>query len=258
MSKRISAIIRQSWYEAAKRNLAADERVAFYEACFDYEFYGEEPQRSKTGEKGLLMFDMIRAELDDDKDKIKRIQERNAANGRLGGRPTQQKVTNPLGYYETQENPSEPNETQKTPIQYNTKQNITIHAADAAVTAGGSGSLDLTFFDAQLWPRLNPNGEWNNRHRKCVAIWAECSEPKKAAITKAILSDAFAGKDNPYFYMSDFREPGPHYLDGKECEQEWKAGRSVFVVKVGNTYKQVTGSDVETYGLKWIREQKPM
>lgn len=258
MSKRISAIMRQSWYEAAKRNLSVDERVAFYEACFDYEFYDEKPAKSKVGEKGLLMFDMIRSELDEDKEKVKRIQERNRQNGQNGGRPVGRNVPNPVGYFETQENPNEPSATQKTPIQYKTFQNNAMQSADAVGEEGGSGGLDIPFFDAQIWPRINPEGKYNNRHRVCVAYWADATAAKRAAITKAVLSDAFAGKDNPYFYLKDFAEPGPHYLDGNEAAREWKAGRSVFVVKVGNIFKQVTGEDVVNFGLHVVREAKPM
>lgn len=254
--------MRQSWYEAAKRNLAADERLSFYEACFDYCFYNEKPQSRKVGDKGMLMFDMIVAELDEDKDKVKRIQERNAANGRLGGRPMQQKVTNPVGFSETQKNPSEPKETQKTPIQYNTLQNITIQAADAAkAMAAGGGDLDLSFFDAQLWPRLDPNGEFKNRHRKCAAAWSSYTLRKRTAITQAVLQDAFAGNQNPFFYMEDFKEPGAHYLSDTEKDQEWKAGRSVYLCKIADgAWKAVSQDDFVQYGLSSLpfKEMKPM
>lgn len=250
MSKRISAIMRQTWYEAAKRNLPDLERLAFYEAVFDYCYYEELPNRTKTGEKGLLMFDFVRDELDEDRDKIKRIQERNQMNGQRGGRPVGQKVTNPVGYLETQTNPDEPKGTQKTPIQNNTIQNITKHAAPAANAAAGSGGLDESFFEAQLWPRLNAEGQWNSRHRKCVAAWCSYSERKRTAIMKAVLSDAFAGKENPFFYMEDFKEPGAHYLTPPECDAEWKAGRDVYLVKIAEgSWKTVSETDFVQFGL---------
>ena len=254
--------MRQSWYEAAKRNLAADERLSFYEACFDYCFYNEKPQSRKVGDKGMLMFDMIVAELDEDKDKVKRIQERNAANGRLGGRPMQQKVTNPVGFSETQKNPDEPRQTQKTPIQYNTLQNITTQAADAAkAMAAGGGDLDLSFFDAQLWPRLDPKGEFKNRHRKCAAVWATYSLRKRTAITQAVLQDAFAGNENPFFYMEDFKEPGAHFLTTDEQNAEWKAGRDVYLCKIAEgSWKAVSQDDFVQFGLNTqpYKVMKPM
>lgn len=262
MTKRVSAIMRQTWYEAAKRNLSVDERVAFFEAVFDYQFYDENPARSKVGDKGLLMFDMIRDELAEDKDKYRRMVERNRTNGSAGGRPVgqnmQQKTTNPVGFLGTHSNPLEPNGTQREPIHNNTIQDITRQAATAAGEAAGGGGLDLTFFEQQIWPRLNQGGAFNSRHRKCQALWAEFTEQKRSAITKAVLSDAFAGKENPYFYLQDFAEPGPQILSPYEVDSEWKAGRSVFIVKIGNSYKPVRGEDVTAFGLKVEREAKPM
>lgn len=253
MTKRISAIMRQTWYEAAKRNLAGDERLAFYEAVYDYCFLGEQPQRTKTGDKGLLMFDMIRAELDDDKEKLQRIQERNRVNGSRGGRPIQireQNITNPVGYLGFNENPDEPSRTQKTPIHNNTLQNNTTAATAAGNKAAGSGGLDDDFFEAQLWPRLNASGSWSNRHRKCLAAWQTYSERKRAAIVKAVLSDAFAGKDNPFYYLEDFKEPGAAYLSNDDCYREWKSGRTVYSVQIApQVWKMVSEDDFTAYEL---------
>lgn len=251
MSKRLSAIMRQTWREAAQRNLSPMERLAFYEACFDYEFYNNLPNETILGKSAALMFDMIKPELDDDKEKLERIRERNRQNGSLGGRPAGKKVPNPLGFYETQQNPDEPSGTQKTPIHNKTLQNITTHAADAANgAASGGGHFDINFFDAQLWPRLNPKGEFNNRHRKCVALWASMTDTKKEAIVKAVLQDAFAGKENPYFYLQDFAEPGPHYLTPAEKEAEWRAGKNVYMCKIAEgVWRPVSTTDFVQYGL---------
>lgn len=248
--------MRQTWFESAQKHLSDMERLAFYEACFTYEFTGEIPSDKTCKHPAvLLMFDMVKSDLQNDREKAERIAERNRNNGQRGGRP--QKV------YKTpqeNENPEKPNETQRNPVgyfglplHYTTQHNTT----EAASSIGGSGVLDVNFFETQLWPRLNKSGKWNTRHRVCVAEWAQCSERKRQAITKAVLSDVFAGADNPYYYLQDFAEPEPHYLTGRECEAEWKAGRSVYIVDVAGVRKYVTAEDLAAYGLTAIQEMAP-
>lgn len=251
------ALMRQTWFESAQRHLTDMERLAFYEACFTYEFTGELPTE-KTCKYGsvLLMFDMVKNDLQQDREKAERIAERNAINGAKGGRPRrnyemQQKSENPEKPKETQNNPAVLNEN---PIHYTTLHNTTI----AASSIGSGAGLNLEFFDLQIWPRLNRSGKYNSRHRVCAAKWLEYTERKRKAITKAVLSDIFAGADNPYFYLEDFAEPEPKYLTGKECEEEWKAGRSVFVIQVAEgSFKQVTAADVAEFDLKPVREARP-
>lgn len=257
MDVKYCALIRQTWFESAKRHLTDLERLAFYEACFTYEFTGEIPTENtcKYGSV-LLMFDMVKNDLKNDREKAERIAERNAINGAKGGRPrkdneTQQFIKNPEKPNETQNNPEG---TQSNPIHYTTLQNTTMQQA----AKGGGGSLDLNFFDTQLWPRLNRSGKFNTRHKVCAAKWLEYTERKRKAITKEVLSDIFAGSVNPYFYMEDFEEPKPKYLTGKECEEEWRQGRSVFVIRTEEgTFKSVSAADVKEYDLQIVREAKP-
>lgn len=233
------------------------ERLAFYECCFRYEFTGEVPTEStcKYGNV-LLMFDMVKNDLQNDREKAERIAERNAINGARGGRP--RKDYNSL---REQENPEKPKETQKNPavfdrnpIHYTTQQNTTTQQA----AMGGGSSLDLAFFDEQLWPRLNRSGKFNSRHRACCAKWDGYSSRKKAAIAKAVLSDLFAGSDNPFFYLEDFVEPTPKYLTGKECEEEWHKGRSVYVVRTEDgKFEKVTESDLKEFGLSPVSTMAP-
>lgn len=249
--------MRQTWFESAQRHLTDMERLAFYEACFTYEFTGELPSE-KTCKYGsvLLMFDMVKNDLQNDREKAERIAERNAINGQKGGRPRKD-----YGTLQNNENPEKPRETQRNPavldgnpIHYTTQHNTTT----AASSLSGGGGLDLEFFDAQIWPRLNRSGKFNTRHKVCAAHWLDYSERKRKAITKAVLSDIFAGADNPYFYLEDFAEPTPRYLTGKECEQEWRAGNSVFVIKTPEgAIKHVTGADVAEFDLHPVQEMKP-
>lgn len=251
------ALMRQTWFESAQKHLTDLERLAFYEACFRYEFTGEIPTEStcKYGNV-LLMFDMVKADLKNDREKAERIAERNRSNGQAGGRPKKDYNTP-----QENENPTKPNETQRNPVgnfglpvHYTTLHNTTEQQA----ALGGGGVLDVAFFDAQLWPRLNRSGKFNTRHRVCLAKWAEYSERKRQAITKAVLSDVFAGSDNPYYYLEDFAEPEPRYLTGVQCEQEWKAGRSVFMVDVGGVRKYVTADDLKSFELTPVQEMKPI
>ena len=160
--KKICALIRQTWYEAAKRNLSAEERLRFYEICFEYEFDNVEP----SGEVPLasrLMFDMVRHDIDEDKERARERSERNRRNGMAGGRP---KVTvgnssdgNPLGSLGFSGNP---NTVQYNTVQNNTKQSDTedAHALFSVCLLFfergcsdpvGEGNLFWHYYEAQGW-----------------------------------------------------------------------------------------------------------
>ena len=138
--KKICALIRQTWYEAAKRNLKPDERLRFYEICFEYEFDDIEP----TGDIPLaskLMFDMVRHDIDEDKERAQARSERNRINGSLGGRP---KITegnkteeNQVGSFGFSRNPNT--------IQYKTIQNNTEQCENE--DAHALFSICLLFFE---------------------------------------------------------------------------------------------------------------
>ena len=112
------ALMRQSWYEAAKKNMKDGARLAFYEACFDFEFYGRDPEPTLFDfTDANLLFDVVRDDLQRDMIKAETIAARNRRNGLLGGRPPKQrdelsgepgdlsKSTKPK---ETQQNPDKP------------------------------------------------------------------------------------------------------------------------------------------------------
>ena len=109
------ALIRQTWYEAARKRMKDGARLAFYELCFEYEFFGKEPEESLFDhDDALLMFEMVRDALDQDREKSESIAMRNRRNGMLGGRPRKDPAapddlsisTKPK---ETHENPENPN-----------------------------------------------------------------------------------------------------------------------------------------------------
>lgn len=251
------ALFRETWFDSARKHMTDLERLAFYECCFSYEFTGEVPTASTCKYPSvLMMFDMVKEDLKNDREKAERIAQRNQNNGRLGGRPAKVYETLP-----TNENPEKPSETQQNPMGYSglplhyTKQhNTTMQQA----ASGGSGVLDVQFFDAQIWPRINAGGKFNTRHRKCVEMWQSFSDLKRQAIMKAVLSDIFAGCSNPYFYLEDFGDPEPRYLSGRECADLWAAGKSVFVVKTPNgSFKNVAAEDVQTFSLEVVKEMLP-
>lgn len=119
---KICALIRQTWYEAARKNLRDAERLALYEACFNYQFYDKEPTPENVpGAAVIALFDIIRPILDEDKQKARNIIERNRLNGKRGGRPPKD--------YSKQQNATEsekPKETQKNPA-VNLGQQYTIY-----------------------------------------------------------------------------------------------------------------------------------
>lgn len=112
------ALMRQTWYEAARRRMKDGARLAFYEMCFDFEFYNRTPdEQDPTAfphEDALLMFDMVRDALERDAVKAENIALRNRRNGMNGGRPRKAssdaavvvEIDKPK---ETQENPENPN-----------------------------------------------------------------------------------------------------------------------------------------------------
>ena len=253
---KMCALMRQTWFESARAHLTDMERLTFYEACFAYEFTGEVPSPSTCKYSSvLLMFDMVKNDLAADREKAEKLAERARENGRQGGRPrlnrTLQNEKTQSVLEETQKNPVGLNSSS---LHYTTQHNTTT----AASSIGGGGVLDLNFFDTQIWPRLNRSGKFNTRHRVCCQKWDEYSDIKRAAIAKTVLSDVFAGADNLFYYLEDFAEPAPSYLSGRQCEEEWKAGRSVYAVKVGDVIKYVTGSDLKTFDIAEAKEMPPM
>lgn len=106
--------MRQTWYEAARKRMKDGARLAFYEMCFEYEFYNKEPDDNDPvmfpHEDALLMFDMVKDALAADAVKAVNIAMRNRRNGLKGGRP--RKASPDAG--EVVEN-DKPNETQENP-----------------------------------------------------------------------------------------------------------------------------------------------
>lgn len=107
MKDKICALMRQTWYETAKKNLQPGERLRFYELCFEYEFSDIVPEADAPFAARLL-FDMVRADIDADKAKAKERAERARQNGAAGGRPKTTKVNskdknpeNPVGFLES-------------------------------------------------------------------------------------------------------------------------------------------------------------
>lgn len=107
------ALIRQTWYEAARKRMKEGARLAFYEACFDFEFFGKEPGEDElfSFDDALLMFDMVRNDLQNDMEKAERIAMRNRRNGMLGGRPPKSSEEAPENLSKT----TKPKKTQTKP-----------------------------------------------------------------------------------------------------------------------------------------------
>jgi hypothetical protein len=130
MEAKRCALIRQTWYEAAKKNMKDGARLAFYEACFDFEFYGNKPDEGfAIFSDAALMFDMVVDALEADMSKAENIAQRNRRNGMLGGRPRKSENL-PENAQKTQ-NPEKPSETQSDNVGYfglsTTLHNTTLH-----------------------------------------------------------------------------------------------------------------------------------
>lgn len=131
-SEKKCALMRQTWYEAAKKRMKDASRLAFYEMCFDFEFYGDEPKDQElfSFDDALLMFDMVREDLRRDMEKAENIAMRNRRNGMLGGRPVgSSKSTNPK---KPKGNPEKPSGSIGfTTTLHNTLHNTTQHISSA-------------------------------------------------------------------------------------------------------------------------------
>lgn len=260
MDAKLCALIRQTWYEAAKRNLSDAERLSFYEVCFAYEFTGVEPTRQSCPYSSvLLMFDMVKVDLTKDKEKAMKIAERNRANGSLGGRPirrstesnnTQQNITNPEKPNETQKNPAV---LSGLPLHNTTQHYTTQHNKEQQQQS----IFNQEFFEEVVWPCINTGGKYNSRHRACCALWLEMSDLKRRAVKEWAVDPDKPRNPNPYFFLQDFPEPEPHYLNGREMENAWKDGREVVQVKVGDIYKVVSIEDAELFDLKIVKTLAP-
>lgn len=126
MDTKKCALIRQTWYEAAKKNMKDGARLAFFEACFEFEFYGTVPPDGlQMFSDAALMFDMVQDALKADMEKAENIAARNRRNGQLGGRP--KKV-----------NPEKPSETQSDSVgifgAYTTLHNTTLQSKENSLS----------------------------------------------------------------------------------------------------------------------------
>lgn len=126
------ALMRQTWYESAKAHMNSNERLMFYEACFDYEFYQTTPPEDCPFSSVRMMFDMCKDAIDADRDKAHKIAMRNRRNGMLGGRPPKQQTESNSETQNPDETQRNPDETQKTqevnlglPLHYTTQHNTT-------------------------------------------------------------------------------------------------------------------------------------
>lgn len=128
MKNKICALIRQTWYETAKKNLQPGERLRFYEMCLEYEFFDNIPDEDAPFAARLL-FDMVRNDIDQDKSKAAARADRARTNGAKGGRPLmQEKVTN---INNEQQNPEKPSGISENPYIHNNKQNTTLQNIDS-------------------------------------------------------------------------------------------------------------------------------
>lgn len=144
MASKICALIRQTWYETAKKNLSGADRLRFYEMCLEFEFFGNAPDEDAPFAARLL-FDMVRDDLERDKAKAAERSERNRRNGMAGGRPkaTEQNMVS--------SNPKKPSGLFGKPNDINTTHYTTLHNNVTDVTEDEDThmffSVCLNFFE---------------------------------------------------------------------------------------------------------------
>lgn len=92
------AFIRQAWYETARKRMTEQERLQFYECCFELFFEGKKPSEDLPSVVGMLM-DIAAPIIEQDKQKAERRRATAQANGMNGGRP--RTIVNKIGQEET-------------------------------------------------------------------------------------------------------------------------------------------------------------
>lgn len=142
MDGKICAMVRQTWYETAKKNLDQADRLRFYECVFEYEFNDIEPNETAPLAVRLL-FDMVRDALDQDKNKARTRAEIARQNGALGGRPKSN---------ETQQESEKPNRFSKNQSGFNglPQHNTTIQNTTKNNISLSTNEDTHTFFDCCL------------------------------------------------------------------------------------------------------------
>lgn len=113
---KLTAIMRQSWFESVKINLKPMERLAFYEAIFEFEFYEIDPSETLEITPNVkFAFDFVKGDIEEDMRKARAIIRRNQENGKKGGRPPKTETTElpnsadeQSASFVTQKNPSNP------------------------------------------------------------------------------------------------------------------------------------------------------
>lgn len=121
METKRCALMRQTWYDAAKKRMKEGERLAFYEMCFEYEFYGKVPEEELFNFDGaLLLFEVVKDALDADRNKADNIALRNRRNGMLGGRPRKSDREDPARQDDLSNstNPEKPSDNPENPSGY--------------------------------------------------------------------------------------------------------------------------------------------
>ena len=146
-------MIRQTWYETAKKNLQGSERLRFYEMCFEFEFYGQEPDPDAPFSARLL-FDMIRNDIETDKEKAIARGNRARQNGMHGGRPKVAEVN------KKDQNPDKPTGIQEKLIHNTTLHNTTLQNTESVEDEDTHMffNICLLFFEKGC---SNPVGEAN-------------------------------------------------------------------------------------------------
>lgn len=272
---KICALIRQSWYETAKRNLNEQERLSLYECCFNYQFYDKDPVKENLPTAAvMIMFDLIRPILAEDREKARNIAERNRQNGRKGGRPPKdntmlQDITENTKPKETQKNPAVNLAQQYTIYNNTTLQNTTFFiSADEKENTYTKKILMIIFFElgapdplkeaSRFWNYYEargwklPNGSGINNIFALAKSWRiENEDPglRTTRKTYAGLLNYIAEKDNnfPYNIISDYQST--------KTSSENKTITLTFYGARAETYFTSTALEITQ---RWIDERLPI
>ena len=115
--------------------------------------------------------------------------------------------------------------------------------------------MEYKFID--FWHLYAPQKEFRNRYQCCERVWKALDERKKRLIMLQLekehgVSPLVLHKKNPYFFLTDWEPPQPHWLTPAETGYLLAQRVPLAVCRNPKTQRfgTVTKEDAEQYGLE--------
>ncbi len=115
--------------------------------------------------------------------------------------------------------------------------------------------MEYKFID--FWHLYAPQKEFRNRYQCCERVWKALDERKKRLIMLQLekehgVSPPVLHKKNPYFFLTDWEPPQPHWLTPAETGYLLAQRVPLAVCRnpQNNTFGTITKNEAEQHGLE--------